>query len=204
MILVGQLDSPFLRRVAVTMNYYGVAFERRSLSVFANFADVKNINPLGRVPALVLDDNDVIFDSGMIIDYLDELAGPKRALTPPAGIERRRVLQRVAMGLGIAEKVVALNIETKRRSSVTIDPAIVGRFQSQIGSALKWLEAIAPDPWLAGPAMTQADVTATAMLTHLVNRQPLLFPEGAYPKLAALRERAEALPIFRASPFMEN
>ena len=65
MILIGQLDSPFLRRVAVTMNHYGMPFERRSLSVFSHFADVKNINPLGRVPSLVLDDNDIIFDSQM-------------------------------------------------------------------------------------------------------------------------------------------
>ena len=204
MILIGQLDSPFLRRVAVTMNVYGVPFERRSLSVFANFADVKNINPLGRVPALVLDDNDIVFDSQMIIDYLDELAGPAKALTPPSGVGRRRVLQRVAMALGIAEKVAALNIETKRRSSVTIDPAIVGRFQSQISSALKWLEAIKPDPWLAGPAMTQADVTAAAMLTHLVNRQAQLFDPAQYPALDALRRRAEDLPVFQASPFQDS
>lgn len=76
MILVGQMDSPFLRRVAVTMNFYGIPFERQSLSVFADQKALGAINPLGKVPALVLDDDEVLFDSQMILDYLDETAGP--------------------------------------------------------------------------------------------------------------------------------
>jgi len=204
MILIGQLDSPFARRVAVTMHHYGMSFERKPLSVFAHQADVRGINPLGRVPALVLDNGETLVDSTMILDYLDEEAGPTRALTPAKGPERRRVLLTVAVALGVAEKVVALNVETKRRAPGTTDPRIVQRFSEQSASALRWLEAQQPDPWFLGGAMTQADVTATAMLTHMVNRQGHLFDNGAYPMLKALRERAETLPPFQAAPFIDG
>ncbi len=204
MILIGQLDSPFARRVAVTMHHYGMPFERKALSVFANQADVRGINPLGRVPALVLDSGETLVDSTMILDHLDETAGPGRALTPAKGPDRRRVLLIVAVALGVAEKVVALNVETKRRAPGTTDPRIVQRFSEQSASALRWLEAQTPDPWFLGSAMTQADVTAAAMLTHLVNRQGHLFEAAAYPRLTALRERAEALPPFQAAPFIDG
>ncbi len=71
MILVGQFDSPFVRRVAITMNHYGLPFERKILSVFTDFEKMLAVNPLGKVPALQLDDGEYIFDSRMIIDYLD-------------------------------------------------------------------------------------------------------------------------------------
>ncbi|MFQ5764567.1 MAG: glutathione S-transferase family protein [Rhodospirillales bacterium] len=204
MILIGQMDSPFARRVAVTLNHYRLAFERRALSVFADQADVRGINPLGRVPALVLDSGETLIDSQMILDHLDEVAGPERALTPASGPDRRRVLRVVAVALGVAEKVVALNVETKRRASGTTDPRVVERFEGQAASALQWLDGIEPDPWFLGERLTQADVTATATLTHLAERRPEMFPADRYPALAALRTRAEALPAFQAAPFGEN
>jgi glutathione S-transferase len=83
MLLVGQLDSPFVRRVAVSMTLLGRPFERDRSSVFSNFEDVSRINPLGRVPALVLDDGTVLLDSTAILDCLDSKVGPERALMPP-------------------------------------------------------------------------------------------------------------------------
>ncbi|MCH7937115.1 MAG: glutathione S-transferase family protein [Proteobacteria bacterium] len=211
MILVGQMDSPFLRRVAVTMNHYRLPFERKPLSVFKDLKALSAINPLGKVPALVLDDNETLFDSQMILDYLDETAGPDVSLTPPAGEDRRKVLRIATVALGIAEKVVALNIETRIRAEGTTDPRIVRRYEGQVKSGLQWLEAEAPnpnqgpdqDPWFMGPAITQADVTAASVLTHMHEKRPELFSPETTPALAALRMRAEALEIFKASPFEE-
>jgi len=76
-----------------------------------------------------------------------------------------------------------------------------------VTSALAWLEnrfGVTGRPWLCGQAMTQADVTGVSALTHLINRRPELFPGGGSPALAALQRRAEELPAFRASPFMEE
>ncbi len=209
MILVGQMDSPFVRRVAVSMNIYGVAFERRVISVFADADAVRAVNPLGKVPALILDGGETLFDSQMILDHLDEAArdgttGPGRALTPSDGPARRGVLRCCAVALGLSEKVVGLFFETKQRAPETIDEGVIQRLETQVTSALGWLEARNPDPWLSGPHMTQADVTATASLTHLVNRRGELFPERDYPALAALRKRCEKLPPFQASPFADE
>ena len=204
MILVGQMDSPFVRRVAVTMNHYGFPFERKPLSVFKDLKALSGINPLGKVPALILDDNETLFDSQMILDHLDETVGPDVSLTPPAGEDRRKILRVITVALGVSEKVVALNIETRLRAEGTTDPGMVRRFEGQVRSALDWLEAQKPDPWFMGDTMTQADVTATAVLTHMFEKRPELFPPETYPALAAVRDRAEALEIFKASTFEEG
>ncbi|MBC8339878.1 MAG: glutathione S-transferase family protein [Rhodospirillales bacterium] len=207
MILVGQMDSPFVRRVAVSMNIYGMAFEREVLSVYGNADAVRKINPLGKVPALVLDGSETLFDSQMIIDHLDETAGPDKALTPSGGPERRSVLACIAVALGISEKVVGLNFETKQRPPETIDDGVIARLEQQVTSGLEWLERRLSEgagAWLSGDTMTQADVTAVCTLTHLIKRRPELFADGAYPALASLQARAEALPVFQASPFAEE
>ena len=91
MILVGQYDSPFVRRVAITLNLYGMKFTRNAISVFSNAKEMAQINPVVRIPSLILDDGGILIDSGAIIDYLDGLAGPERALTPASGTERQMV-----------------------------------------------------------------------------------------------------------------
>src|SRR5262249_57239123 len=78
MILIGQYDSPFVRRVAVTLHCYDLPFERRVLSVFTDFDAMLTINPLGKVPVLQLDDGERLFDSRAILDYLDSLVAPDR------------------------------------------------------------------------------------------------------------------------------
>ena len=140
----------------------------------------------------------------MILDHLDEQAGHARALTPTSGPERRDVLRCCAVALGLSEKVVGLNFETKQRAPGTIDDGVIQRLETQATSALGWLEARQPSPWLCGPAMTQADITATASLTHLFTRRGELFPASRFPALAALRQRCEALPPFQASPFADE
>ena len=104
MILVGQFDSPFVRRVAITMNHYGLPFERKILSVFTDFEKMLTVNPLGKVPALQLDDGEYIFDSRMIIDYLDRLFPEEIRLIPSNPEYRIQVLRTEAIALGLAEK----------------------------------------------------------------------------------------------------
>jgi len=106
MILVGQYDSPFVRRVAITLNLYGMKFERNAISVFGDAKKMAQINPVVRIPSLILESGEVMIDSGAIIDYLDELVGPQKALMPRSGDERRRVLQIVTMAAGAIEKTV--------------------------------------------------------------------------------------------------
>lgn len=132
MILIVMYDSPFVRRAAVTLHHYGLAFDRRPISVFRDFADVQAVNPLGRLPALALalDDGTMIADSAFILDHLDELAGPARALTPPRGPARLEVQGRVAVALGLMEKSVEYRTETYRRAPGTSDPGRVQRLEA--------------------------------------------------------------------------
>lgn len=202
MILVGMLDSPFVRRVAVTLTHYELPFTREVLSTFGDFDQMLSTNPLGKVPALRLDDGGVLVDSSTIIDHLDGLVPAKEALTPRAGDRRLVVQGMVAVALGLAEKSVEYRTETVRRPPEKVVPESVERIRRQIASALAWLEARAHGTWLVGDRMTQADVTTAIAVTNLRNKNPELIPVGTYPGLDALTTRAEALAEFRAAPFL--
>jgi glutathione S-transferase len=91
MILVGQYDSPFVRRVAISLHLLELPFTRNTISVFADAEEMRRINPLGRIPSLILDDGEVLIDSAAILDHLDERVGPERALLPPRGGSARNI-----------------------------------------------------------------------------------------------------------------
>src|SRR5918996_3087714 len=111
MILVGQYDSPYVRRVAVSLRVLGFDYEHDTRSVFADFDAMRSVNPLGRIPSLVLDGGEVLIDSAAILDWLDQTVGPERALLPPGGPERRRALRRIALATGAIDKVGAAAYE---------------------------------------------------------------------------------------------
>jgi glutathione S-transferase len=107
MILIGMFDSPFVRRVAVTMKLLELPFEHKSWSVGKDQAQIRKINPLGRVPTLVLESGEVLTDSAAILDYLDDRVGANRALLPVTGAPRRKALRLMALATGAAEKAVS-------------------------------------------------------------------------------------------------
>jgi glutathione S-transferase len=203
MLLVGQLDSPFVRRVAVSMTVLGVAFERDRSSVFRNFGDVRRINPLGRVPALVLEDGTVVVDSTAILDWLDGEVGPERALMPPPGLERTACWRLVALGLGVNDKLVAIVYEHLVRVEEQRSASWVERCRAQAEGALAVLDEAAAEarPWLLGERMTQADITVGTMLGFLALVVPAtgIAPDDRrWPHLARLAARCEAEPAFAA------
>src|SRR4029077_1949580 len=100
MILVGQYDSPYTRRVAISLMTLGIAYEHDTRSVFGDFDSMRQTNPLGRIPSLVLDDGEVLIDSHTILDWLDQIVGPERALIPLAQPERRCALRLIALATG--------------------------------------------------------------------------------------------------------
>jgi glutathione S-transferase len=204
MLLVGQLDSPFVRRVAVSMTFLGRRFERDRSSVFSNFEDVSRINPLGRVPALVLDDGTVLVDSTAILDWLDGEVGPERALMPPPGPARIACWRLVALGLGANEKLVTIVYEHLMRQADQRSANWIERCRGQIERALATLDEAAGDisPWLLGDRLTQADITVATMLGFLRLVEPAtgITPpdEGHWAHLKRLAERCEAEAAFAA------
>ncbi len=197
MILIGQYDSPFVRRVGITLALYGLPFEHRPWSVFADGEKVRAFNPLMRVPTLVLDDGEVLFDSTGMIDALDDLAGPERALCPRSGPLRRQTLSVVALAMGAAEKAVSLFYELRLHEQVSAVWA--ERCRGQILSALAALErdrAARTSPYWFGDVMGHADIAAAVALRFITEAHPGLIDQAGLPALAAHAAGLEALPVF--------
>ena len=138
MMLIGMFDSPFVRRVAISMRLYGMPFEHANWSVGKDFERIRNYNPLGRVPTLVLDDGEALIESSCILDYLDELAG-ERALLPRSGKLRRDTLKLIATATGAADKGVLVVYERAFREPEMRSETWVSRCLTQVHSALTQL-----------------------------------------------------------------
>lgn len=204
MILYGQYDSPFVRRAAVALNHYGFSFERRVLSVFKDFEAMLAVNPLGKVPALQLDNGDFIFDSRAIIEYLDGIADPDRRLIPSSdtGNDALRSMLRIeAVGIGLAEKTYERGIEFSRRAPGKHDLDWIARLERQIFSALAWIEEREFGEWMVGNTMTRADMAIVVAATYLLEKLPNLYDESRLPNLENHRRRCEALPVFAAAAY---
>ena len=201
MILVGQYDSPFVRRVAIALNHYGMVFERRVLSTFQDFDEMLVINPLGKVPSLILPEGDHLYDSRAIIEYLERIAPPDRRLTPTDDALRRDMLRVEAVGTGLSEKIYERAIEFSRRSPGTQDPAWIARLERQIETSLLWLEALPHSEWLVGDEMTRADLAVAVAATYLVEKLPQFFDATRFLKLDSHRRRCEALTTFSAAAY---
>ena len=196
MILVGQFDSPFVRRVAIAMHHYGVSYERRVLSVFKDFDAMLEINPLGKVPSLILDGGEVLFDSRAIIDYLEETTPEEKRLLPATQPDRRQVMNIEVVGIGLAEKIYERGVEHSRRAPGTSDPAWKDRLETQIASACQWLERLSPAPWIFGDKFTRADLAVAVAMQYLARVLPEHRSLDQSPGLLSHRNRCEMLPPF--------
>jgi glutathione S-transferase len=196
MILVGQYDSPYVRRVAVSLRVLGFDYDHDTRSVFADFDAMRQINPIGRIPSLVLPDGEVLIDSAAILDWLDQTVGPERALVPPGGAERRRVLRLIALATGAIDKAGAAAYERIIRPFAFRWPEWIQRCTTQAESAIA---ALAAEPWPAAASLDQAQITTACMIRHARMADPELLPPGRYPALDALSERCEARPEFKGT-----
>ena len=201
MILIGMFDSPFVRRVAVSMKLLEIPFEHRNWSVGKDFELIRRYNPLGRVPTLLSNEGDTLVDSAAILDYLDDSVGPDRALLPSTGKERREALRVMAIATGAAEKGVLQVYEGVFRPEEKRHQPWVERCRDQMHGALAELNRLAgvrAGDWLVGKRMTQADVTTGCVISFLSDALGVGRSGALYPYLTALSERCEALPAFEA------
>jgi len=199
MILIGQYDSPFVRRVAVAVQLYGFPYEHRPWSTFSDADQVAVYNPLRRVPILVLDDGEALIESGAILDHLDERAGPAAALIAGVGAERRAALKVCALATGLCDKMVSLIYE--RVLHETVSPAWISRCETQIGGVLDTLEALKAarqTPFWFGETIGHADVAVTCALRFLAEAHPPIHRLGRWPTLTAHAEGCERSPAFAA------
>jgi glutathione S-transferase len=205
MILIGQYDSPYVRRVGIALVLYGLPFEHRPWSTFADAEKIRAYNPLVRVPTLVLDDGDVLTESHIILDYLDSLVPPERAMFPAAEPARHRALKVAALATGIADKAVSLFYE--KRLHADVSEIWVTRCRTQIAAALAALEsdrAGRPGPWWFGETIGHADIAVACALRFIAEAHPSLVSMADFPSLAAHAAKLEALPAFQQiqQPFL--
>ncbi|MDA1100876.1 MAG: glutathione S-transferase family protein [Proteobacteria bacterium] len=200
MRLVGRYSSPFVRRVAVTLRHYDMAYDHLSVMPFgAGKADVARFNPIARVPVLQLDDGEMLCDSTAILDHLDEAAGPERALVPSYGKARRQVLALLAIALGSNEKLVAALYERHFRPREIWHQPWIEACEGQVRDGYLWLEAHFTGPWFTGGSITQADLTTAVFWSFGMAKRPGLFAKLDCPNLRALGERLEVTPAFKAT-----
>ena len=208
MLLIGMFDSPFVRRVAVSMKLLEMPFEHANWSIGRDFERIREYNPLGRVPTLVTREGEKLMESSAILDYLDELAGPERALLPRSGADRRQALNLIAMATGAAEKGVLQVYERAFRPEDKRHQPWVDRCRTQMSGSLaaidRYLGERGVSQWLVGKRMTQADITAVCVFTFLNDTLRVAADRVMFQSLATLAARCESLPAFQETrvPFL--
>lgn len=201
MKLVGMLDSPYVRRVAICLKLLEVEFEHQSLSVFSTFDEFRQINPVVKVPTLVLDGGQVLMDSCLILEYLGSLV-PSRSLWPSQPAARIHATRLVGLALAANEKAVQVVYEHKLRPAEKLHEPWLERVHLQLFSALGELEQeLAREPLSTEPqALGQAEVSIAVAWSFTQLMLPLLVQVEEFPRLAAFAKALEQLPVFIETP----
>jgi glutathione S-transferase len=195
MLLIGVNRSPYTRRVAITLEHYGIRYEQRDLSGFGNRAEVRAANPLGRIPALVLDGGETLIDSAAIVDHLDEIHDGNLPSTPRSGADRRAVLKVAAMMMGACDKGLHAAYERNHHPPEKVHQPWIDDCLAQMKTALAAVEAMAkPGQYLVLGRLTQADITT--FIAERLARGLGIDTENEMPRLRALMKRLIEQPAF--------
>ena len=204
MRLIGMLDSPYVRRVAIALRLLEIPFEHDPLSVFSTFDQFSRINPVVKAPTLVCDDGTVLMDSALIVDYAEMLAG--RGLWPEDHAERTRALRVTGLALAACEKVMQIVYEHHLRPAEKLHAPWLDRVHKQMLAALTALDAeIAQHPLAADEkTLTQAGLSAAIVWRFMQIKLEVPVADSLCPALAAHSALCEALPAFMATPTDET
>lgn len=201
MKLIGMLDSPYVRRVAISAKHLGIDLEHESVSVFRHFEHFQQINPVVKAPTLVLDDGEVLIDSTLIIDYLEALAGPGKSLMPGDLKQRLRAWRLIGLGLATCEKSVQLYYERNLRPAEIQYQPWVERVEGQLAAAYSALERELEKQPLANGALIEQDGITLAVAWSFTN---LVTPDqvdaSRFPRIAEFTAQAEKLEAFISTP----
>ena len=199
MQLIGMLDSPYVRRVAVSLKVLGLAFGLEQISVFRHFDKFSSVNPVVKAPTLITDDDVVLMDSSLILEHIAEIA-PRR-LMPPDRAGHERALRQIGLALAACEKSVSIIYELNQRPKEKQHQPWLDRIICQLLAAYRALEVeVCPD-WFTGEELMQPQITtavAWRFTQHMVGK---FVPMTDFPRLSVLSERAEQLSPFRETRF---
>jgi glutathione S-transferase len=200
--LVGMLDSPYVRRVAISLRFLGIPFEHRAVSVFTTFDQFRQINPVVKAPSLVCDDGEVLMDSTLILDYAEALVATGRSLMPSGIAERQHALRIIGLALAACEKTVQIVYERNLRPREKQHEPWIDRVQGQLLAAYADLEREVHRKPLqtSNKSITQAGITSAVAWRFTQMMLPAVVTASEYPALRAHSARAEQLAEFIAAP----
>lgn len=201
MKLIGMLDSPYVRRVAITLKCLDIPFEHASVSVFRNFEQFQRINPVVKAPTLVLDDGEVLMDSNLIIDYLEALTGPDNSLMPADLNQRLRSLRLIGLAMAANEKSVQIYYERNLRPVEKQHAPWLERVHGQLLAAYSELEReLVKQPLKMDGSIAQDGITLAVAwsFTQLVIADQV--DVAQYPRIRAFTAYAEQLEAFISTP----
>ena len=202
MKLIGMLDSPYVRRVAISLQLLELPFEHQSLSVFSTFDEFQKINPVVKAPSLLCDDGEVLMDSTLILDYAEALAAPRRSLMPAGLAQRQHALRRIGLALAACEKSVQIVYEHNLRPVEKLHQPWLSRVTGQLLAAFDALEAslVRTPLGVSADTLGQAGVSIAVAWEFTRQMLPDVLDMVRYPHLLAMSTAAEALPVFKAAP----
>jgi len=199
MRLIGMLDSPYVRRTAISLEYLGVPFEHEAVSVFSTFEKFKGINPVVKAPSLVCDDGEVLMDSSLILQYVESKSAG--SLWPRDPEERQHDFRAVGLALAACEKSVQIVYERNLRPAEKQHAPWVERVTGQLLAAYAGLEAhVRARPAAFAEPRRQASITAAVAWQFTQSMLAALVPAASHPDLVRLSARMEATPAFRKYP----
>ena len=199
MRLIGMLDSPYVRRVAISLKLLDLPFTHEPVSVFRHFEHFSSINPVVKAPSFVTDDGTVLMDSTLILEHIERLA-PGR-LMPADNTAHTRALRLIGLAMAACEKSVSIIYERNQRPAEKLHQPWIDRVVGQLLPAYRALETEMPDDWFAGGAVQQPDITAAVAWRFTQHVISDMVPAGDFPRLVALSQRAEATPAFRQTDY---
>jgi glutathione S-transferase len=202
MQLIGMLDSPYVRRVAISLQVLGLTFEHRSISVFRQIDQFKQFNPVVKAPSLVCDDGTVLMDSTLILQHAENLAGPGRSLMPADAREALRALRVIGLALACCEKSIQILYERHLRPAEKQHEPWVERVTGQLLTATAELEQEATRVPLQSRHGTidQAGITAAVAWHFTQSMIPQIVSSAPFPSLQRHSAACEQLAEFRLAP----
>lgn len=204
MRLIGMMDPPYVRRVAVSLKMLGIPFAHDQVSVFRHFNAFAKANPVVKAPTLVTDEGVVLMDSTLILDFVERTALAERSLMPRDVAAYARAQRIVGLALVACEKTLQIVYEQQLRPGEKQHQPWLERIGGQLRCAYELLDAELENrsdtPWLFGDSPLQPDITAAIAWTFTHHMLPGLVSGADHPAIATLAERAEALPQFTSSP----
>jgi glutathione S-transferase len=200
--LIGMLDSPYVRRVAISLQFLGLPFEHRSVSVFRDFEKFTAINPVVKAPSLICEDGEVLMDSTLILDYAEGLAAKRKTLMPREAPARQHSLRILGLALAACDKAVQIVYERNLRPAEKQHQPWLDRVTGQLLAAYQALETAIDDRPLNGTRDTieQSGITVAVAWYFTQALLPEVAAATRFPALAQFSAGAETLPEFKAAP----